>query len=170
MPVSARSASAVPMCTSSSRRPHCSTGPDPVRSAGLRLSARTAEALNDFRSALGAELARPEALDMSQTSPSPLVTAKENDQTGGVVHDQHDAATVLQASDSDNVFVGDTVADAASNTDRVVLLFPGQGAQHAEMARGLYESEPVFAENFDRCADGLFRRWGSTCARSSSTR
>ena len=77
-----------------------------------------------------------------------------------MVHDQHDAATVLQASEHDNVFIGDTVADAASNTDRVVLLFPGQGAQHAEMARGLYETEPVFAENFDRCADGFLQEMG----------
>ena len=38
---------------------------------------------------------------------------------------------------------------------RVVFLFPGQGAQHAGMARGLYESEPVFAEHFDRCAEGF---------------
>ncbi len=38
--------------------------------------------------------------------------------------------------------------------DRVVFLFPGQGAQHAGMARGLYETEPVFAEHFDQCAAG----------------
>ena len=37
----------------------------------------------------------------------------------------------------------------------MVFLFPGQGAQHAGMARGLYESEPVFAEHFDKCANGF---------------
>jgi amino acid adenylation domain-containing protein len=32
------------------------------------------------------------------------------------------------------------------------FLFPGQGSQHANMAREIYESEPVFREAVDRCA------------------
>ncbi|MEL6325278.1 MAG: beta-ketoacyl synthase N-terminal-like domain-containing protein, partial [Cyanobacteria bacterium J06626_23] len=34
----------------------------------------------------------------------------------------------------------------------VVLLFPGQGSQHFDMAKGLYEREPVFKAVLDRCA------------------
>ena len=41
-----------------------------------------------------------------------------------------------------------------------VFLFPGQGAQYAGMARGLYESEPVFAGQFDLCADGFRQELG----------
>ncbi|MBN1394677.1 MAG: acyltransferase domain-containing protein [Pirellulales bacterium] len=33
----------------------------------------------------------------------------------------------------------------------VTFLFPGEGSQYAGMGRGLYESEPVFRENIDRC-------------------
>lgn len=39
----------------------------------------------------------------------------------------------------------------------VCFAFPGQGAQHASMVRGLYESEAVFRATFDRCAN-LFAR------------
>ena len=35
---------------------------------------------------------------------------------------------------------------------RVVFLFPGQGSQYVNMARGIYEAEPVFREHVDRCA------------------
>ncbi len=37
----------------------------------------------------------------------------------------------------------------------VVFLFPGQGAQHVDMGRGLYDSEPVFRRELDACADLL---------------
>ncbi len=37
----------------------------------------------------------------------------------------------------------------------VAFLFPGQGAQHAGMARDLYTHEPVFRATFDRCNEIL---------------
>jgi amino acid adenylation domain-containing protein len=49
-------------------------------------------------------------------------------------------------------------APAALNTldPGVVFLFPGQGAQYANMGRDLYRSEPEFRTWMDRCCD-LFR-------------
>lgn len=44
--------------------------------------------------------------------------------------------------------------------DGICFLFPGQGAQHAGMAAGLYEKEPVFRATFDRCAAGFSRHLG----------
>jgi len=38
---------------------------------------------------------------------------------------------------------------------RVSFLFPGQGAQHVDMGRGLYEAEPVFRRQVDECAEVL---------------
>ena len=37
----------------------------------------------------------------------------------------------------------------------VVFLFPGQGAQYPDMGRGLYETEEVFRDEVDRCAEIL---------------
>lgn len=38
---------------------------------------------------------------------------------------------------------------------RIVLVFPGAGAQYAGMGAGLYRDEPVFAAAFDECADAM---------------
>lgn len=121
----------------------------------LTLSARTGEALDDHRSALAAELERPAALEIADVAHTLAGRRREGIRMAAVVRDQQDAAAVLRADTHDNVFVGESVENAPSDGDRVVFLFPGQGAQHVGMAQGLYESEPVFAEHFDRCVDGF---------------
>ena len=40
-----------------------------------------------------------------------------------------------------------------SSSSEVVFLFPGQGSQHVDMARGLYEHETVFRQVVDYCAE-----------------
>src|SRR5262249_18443340 len=40
---------------------------------------------------------------------------------------------------------------------RAGVLFSGQGTQYPNMGRGLYETEPLFRQEIDRCA-GLLRR------------
>jgi phthiocerol/phenolphthiocerol synthesis type-I polyketide synthase E len=126
----------------------------------LRFSARTTGALNDFRSALATDLSRPDALDISDVAFTLAGRRLEKVRMAAIVSDQQDAAAVLRASEHDNVFVGESVDNAESDSERVVFLFPGQGSQHAEMARGLYETEPVFAENFDQCAAGFCEELG----------
>lgn len=117
----------------------------------LLLSARTAEALNESRSALAAELCGSDKLNLSDVAFTLAGRRKENIRMAAVVNDQQHAPNVLRDSEHDNVFVGESVTDE-TGSERVAFLFPGQGAQHIGMARGLYESGPVFAQHFDQCA------------------
>ena len=125
----------------------------------LLLSARTTAGLGEARSALATTLAGPDELglaDLRDVAATLAGRRKYNARMAAVVHDREHAATVLRAAEHDNVFVSES-ADGAEKAgpDRIVFLFPGQGAQHAGMARGLYDTEPVFADNFDACAAGF---------------
>ncbi|HET6735912.1 type I polyketide synthase [Mycobacterium sp.] len=118
----------------------------------LLLSARTVEDLQESRAALADELGCPDKVSLSDAAYTLGRRRTENVRMAAVVDDQQHAAAVLRASEHDNIFVGESVQSNESATERVVFLFPGQGAQHIGMARGLYEAEPVFAEHFDQCA------------------
>jgi len=50
---------------------------------------------------------------------------------------------------------GGTVVAGEGGAPEVVFLFPGQGAQHPGMARGLYRTEPELRAVFDDCAERL---------------
>ncbi|MGH3966757.1 MAG: type I polyketide synthase, partial [Mycobacterium sp.] len=129
----------------------------------LLLSARSAEALQQSRLDLAAALSGPDEAklpDLVDTAYTLARRRKEKIQLAAVVADRQDATTVLGADEHDNVFIGESVQSSSDNAERVVFLFPGQGAQHIGMARGLYESEPVFAEHFDECAAGFSAELG----------
>ncbi|BBY54399.1 acyltransferase domain-containing protein [Mycobacterium koreense] len=118
----------------------------------LVMSARTPESLQDYRGALAAELSAdaPDLVDVAAT-----LAGRRTEKVRGVVvaHDPVQAASVLVADDHDNALVADAPDPGVTGLDeRVVFMFPGQGAQHIGMARGLYDAEPVFAEHFDACA------------------
>ncbi|MET0896301.1 MAG: beta-ketoacyl synthase N-terminal-like domain-containing protein [Mycobacterium sp.] len=123
----------------------------------LLLSARSAEGLQQARASLAAALSSPDAPALPDVAYTLQRRRKESVRLAAVVADGRDAATVLAADEHDNAFVGAPLPASLTETDadRVVLLFPGQGAQHIGMARGLYESEPVFAQHFDECAEGF---------------
>jgi phthiocerol/phenolphthiocerol synthesis type-I polyketide synthase E len=129
-------------------RPQVDTGPQV-----LMLSARSAEALQRARLDLATELAEADHM-MADVAFTLRQRRIEPFRMAAVVRDSQDAAAVLGAPEHDNVIVAETVPGEPTPPS-VAFLFPGQGAQYGGMARGLYESEPVFAEHFDRCARGF---------------
>ena len=133
--------------------------PTPTVSAGpqvLLLSARTTEALQQSRAALAVEMSDSDVrFDVSDVAFTLAGRRTENVRMAVVVKDQQDAAAVLGSPEHDNIVIGESVPRAESDRSDVAFIFPGQGAQHVGMARGLYESEPVFAKHFDECAAGF---------------
>ena len=126
----------------------------------LLLSARTAESLQDARAALAAELSRDEHLSLPDVAFTLAGRRADEVRMAAVAHDRADAAAVLTAAEHDNVSVGQCPQGISPGANRVAFLFPGQGAQHVGMARGLYDTEPLFRENFDRCAAGFAEELG----------
>ncbi|CAA0107096.1 Phthiocerol/phenolphthiocerol synthesis polyketide synthase type I PpsE [Mycolicibacterium vanbaalenii] len=148
--------------TASDRVPAAS----PSRPQVLVLSAKTQESLAQARAALADELAATSEADGFRLPDAAYTLArrrKEPIRLAAVVHDQQDATAVLGAAETDNVFIGTGEADwdtSETAGDRVAFLFPGQGAQHIGMARGLHDSEPVFARHFDECATAFSDEMG----------
>ena len=118
----------------------------------LCLSGRNKAALDANSAALAAHLrAHPE-----QPLADVSFTLKEGrrgfDKRRILVAETHEeAAALLEGGDSRRVFTHDHLGP----DPEVVFMFPGGGAQYADMARDLYETEPVFAEWMDRGLDHL---------------
>ncbi|WP_406859443.1 SDR family oxidoreductase [Streptomyces sp. HUAS MG47] len=64
----------------------------------------------------------------------------------------HDAATTMTAADTGRVLFS---PQPVTGPPSVCLLFPGQGSQHVEMARGLYRRVPGFTRALDEWLDRL---------------
>ncbi|HEY0022715.1 MAG TPA: beta-ketoacyl synthase N-terminal-like domain-containing protein [Longimicrobium sp.] len=131
--------------------PAVAPSPAPARSEQLLvLSARTGPALD--------AAARRLAAHLEQNPDQALADVAYTLQQGrrGFAHRR---AVVARTHADAAQALADPAAGAAaragSEAPAAVFLFPGQGAQYAGMARGLYEREPVFRAELDRCAEIL---------------
>jgi acyl transferase domain-containing protein/thioesterase domain-containing protein len=113
----------------------------------ITLSARSASALGEASSRLVAHLRTNPGQDLADVA----FTLKEGRRAFEhrrvlVAASHEEAAAMLEAGDPRRVFTQRRLGDAPD----VVFMFPGGGAQYPNMARDLYETEPVFAEWMDR--------------------
>jgi phthiocerol/phenolphthiocerol synthesis type-I polyketide synthase E len=118
----------------------------------LTLSARTPSALEAATDRLAAHLrAHPEQplCDVAWTLQAGRTPFEHR--RALVARSGAEAADALAARASDRVFGG----TAPGGKSPVAFLFPGLGSHYPGMGRGLYETEPVFRETVDRCAEIL---------------
>ncbi len=122
--------------------------PDQLAEQVLLLSAKSEAALEELTRSLAAHLEIHPGANLADIAWT-LQTGRSSFAHRRIVvaADAADAAKKLRALDAKEVF--------GQRTDRssvpVAFVFPGQGSQHAQMGRRLYEQEPIFAEAVDAC-------------------
>jgi acyl transferase domain-containing protein/NADPH:quinone reductase-like Zn-dependent oxidoreductase/thioesterase domain-containing protein/NAD(P)-dependent dehydrogenase (short-subunit alcohol dehydrogenase family)/acyl carrier protein len=123
----------------------------PARPAQLLLlSARTPSALETAAQNLAGHLAQHPELDLADVAYTLHAGRKALPHRRAVVcRDGAEASELLRSQQ------GVVTSKERASGRPVAFLFPGQGAQYPGMGRELYESEPVFRDEVDRCAELL---------------
>jgi phthiocerol/phenolphthiocerol synthesis type-I polyketide synthase E len=117
----------------------------------LMLSARTETALETMTANLSRHLAEHQKINLADTAFTLQVGRRTFKHRRMLVcSDPEDAARAL-ATGSPRVL--NAVSDSVGVP--VVFMFPGQGAQYVNMGRELYETERVFRQRLDTCAELL---------------
>ena len=117
----------------------------------LTLSAKTASALDAAGGNLADHLTQHIGLNLADAAFTGHVGRKAFAHRRAVVcRTREEAIEALRGGATKQSFRGQEAARTG-----VAFLFPGQGAQYARMARGIYESEDVFRAEVDRCAELL---------------
>lgn len=114
----------------------------------LPLSARSPDALESVRQALAGAIVDQPSMRLADVAYT-LQTGRRSMAHRFVCFTGNSADTkkLLRAGEGPDCASGETLPGDPS----LVFLFPGQGAQHAGMARELHEREPAFRAAFDAC-------------------
>jgi acyl transferase domain-containing protein/thioesterase domain-containing protein len=118
----------------------------------LALSARTPTALAAMAANLASFFRQNPALDLADAAFTLIVGRKPFAHRMAIT-----AASATAAAETLEAPTREAVPETtASGADRAIaFLFPGQGTQFVNMARGLYQAQPVFAREVDRCCELL---------------
>ncbi|ACB52422.1 polyketide synthase type I [Crocosphaera subtropica ATCC 51142] len=115
----------------------------------LPLSAKTATALEKARENLVNHLKEHPELNLGDVAYTLQVGRRDFEYRGFIVCQDHkNAIKQLESS-----FL--THSSASSSHRPVTFLFSGQGSQYVGMGKELYETEPIFKQEVDRCCDLL---------------
>lgn len=126
----------------------------------LVLSAASETALETLANRLAAHLESASDLDLADVAYTLQVGRRRLPWRRAVAARSVSEAASLLRGDSGNTAsrpAGGRVEARCRRDERrqaeVAFLFPGQGAQHPDMVRVLYRSEPLFRKAFDACCD-----------------
>ncbi len=118
----------------------------------LVLSAKTASALETATTNLIEHLQQNSELNLADVAYTLSVGRRAFEHRRVVVcQNLDDAVQVLEAKDPQRVFSHHTELPARP----VAFMFPGQGTQYVDMAKELYQTEPIFQEKVDYCCELL---------------
>ncbi|WP_445629022.1 SDR family NAD(P)-dependent oxidoreductase [Nostoc sp. DSM 114167] len=133
----------------------------------LVVSAKTSSALETTTANLANHLQQHPELNLADIAYTLQVGRAEfNHRRVLVCEDIEDAVSALQLEDPERVFTrlveSGIHVGAASRKEvtpqkyrPIVFMFPGQGAQYVDMAKELYQTEPIFQQQIDLCCQLL---------------
>ncbi|MEU3424328.1 type I polyketide synthase [Streptomyces gardneri] len=126
------------------------TAPNPRDRHLLVLSARTGKALAEAAGNLADRLDRPDDLDLADVAHTLQVGRREFPVRRYLVcSDRAEATAALRTLARPGTV--DTSGDIDAR--QVVFMFPGSASHRPDAAAALYRSEPLFAQEVDRCAE-----------------
>ncbi len=123
----------------------------------LLLSAKTATALDKATTNLATYLQQHPDLDLNDVAHTLAVGRSEfNYRRMAIAPDLPEAIEILQSQANTRVFSN----QGTIQSQQVVFMFSGQGSQYVNMAGELYQTEPYFQEQVDRCCEILIPHLG----------
>lgn len=122
------------------------------------LSGKTKPAVESLADAYGRHIAADPSLRLSDIAFTTSVGRTQFEHRTAIVASDrkdmlHDLKTLARGGVSDSV-----VSGSGRRAPKVAWQFTGQGSQYAGMARGLYQSQPVFRRAIDQC-DVQLKQW-----------
>ncbi|HWG89799.1 MAG TPA: acyltransferase domain-containing protein, partial [Candidatus Thermoplasmatota archaeon] len=130
--------------------PAAASTPAEARPQLLLLSARTPTALDASASALADHLEANPGVTLQEAAFTLQVGRRRFPHRRALLADTREEALALLRGTGN---ARRAFAQAGDVRERAVaFLLPGQGAQHVNMGRGLYDQEPAFRAEVDRCA------------------